>query len=137
MTPESPVFKFLSHPLTGVTVTFLATLVCSLLLRLDPGQHRFWQEAKGRPGQALAAATVGTSLAAAFPRLVYELPVATCEGGVCRALGVGYRVIEGTGFGAFVQQFLLSAALDVPAGVFGGLLGFAIARATRAQRDIN
>jgi len=137
MTPESPVFQFLSHPLTGVTVTFPATLVCSIVSRLDPGQHRFWQEAKGWPGQALVTATVGTSLAAAFPRLVVELPVATCEGGVCRAEGGGYRVIEGTGFDAFVWQFLLSAVLDVPAGVFGGLLGFAIAGATRAQREEN
>lgn len=28
-TPKSQVFQFLSHPLTGVTVTFLVTLVCS------------------------------------------------------------------------------------------------------------
>lgn len=131
MTPEDPAFLLLSHPLTGITVTFLATLVATFMVRLKPKHRPFWEDAKDKPGQALLGATLGTSLAAAFPRLVYDLPRATCEGGVCRSAGGGPRVLEGTGFGAFIQQFVRSAVLDVPAGLLGLALGVGIAAVLR------
>ncbi len=123
MTSESPVYRFLSHPLTGVTVTFVATLVFTVLSRLLRVHHSLWEEAKSWPGQALAAATIGTSLAAALPRLVYEVPVATCEGGACQAEGGGFRVIEGGGFGAFRPAVSAVRGTRCSSGAPGGPVG--------------
>jgi hypothetical protein len=52
MTPGSSVYRFLSHPLTGgVTVTFVATLVFTVLSRLLRVHHSLGEEAKGWLGR--------------------------------------------------------------------------------------
>jgi hypothetical protein len=135
LTSEDSLYAFLAHPLTGVTVTFVAALVCTLLARLEPHHRTFWEDAKDRPGQVVAGVTFGYSLAAALPRLVYDLPTATCEGGICRSVGGGERVVEGTGMGVFVEQFLLSLVLDIPAGLVGVAAGAGIAALLHAGRS--
>lgn len=129
MRPDDPLYLFLTHPLTGIIVTFVATLVVTLMVRLRPEDRTFRQDVKEKPGQVLFAVTGGTSLAAAFPRLVYETGTFDCSEGLCRVVGGGLAIVEGAGLGSFLQQFMLSVALDVPSGLLGLAVGVAIASA--------
>ena len=121
------VVAFLSQPLVGATITFVAAVVAFCAGRLSPADRSWWQEAKEWPGQAVLGATLVPNLAGSLPGAVYELPSMSCEPLPCHSVGGGYRVVEGTGFGSFLGQLLLGFLVDVPVGLAGSAVGVAIA----------
>ncbi len=132
------VVAFFSDPVVGATITFVTASIAFLMGRLRPGERTWWEDAKEWPGQAVLALTLAPGLAASLPGLVYEIPTLSCDPLPCHAVGGGEHVVEGTGFGAFVGQFVLSALIDVPVGVVGagfGNLMAALVLAIHRQRN--
>lgn len=121
----------LSNTVFGASVTLCASIVAGYMIQRRPKDRSWWEEAKEKPGLIIAGATFSSNLAAALPRVVWEPGEFICDASGCTVVGGGQRVVEGTGFGAFLGDLVVSALVDVPIVAVGLALGASVARASQ------
>jgi hypothetical protein len=126
--PDDPLIRFITNPMFGLVLTLVTSAAVAFSVRRWPNDKSFWEDVFSWPGKVIFGVSLTTGLVGALPRLVWEPGEFRCDAAGCWVEGGGNQVIEGTGFGAFLVQTLLSVLADLPVAGIGLLIGLGLAK---------